>query len=125
MIEGAEEECVARGSLSIGTARCVTITQVAPGSKSPTGPFFSFLLSHCQTGQARRPIKSCMLIWPGTAAEPLIASGQRGLYLYAHVPLLMSVTHCEKAEAGHELVTRQHPRHMLLSHYLTLQVYAM
>ena len=82
-----------------------------PGSKSPTGPFFSFLLSHCQTGQARRPIKSCMLIWPGTAAEPLIASGQHVLYF---------VTHCEKAEVGHELVTRQHPRYMLLSHYLTL-----
>jgi len=37
-----------------------------------------------------------------------------------HVPLLISVTHREKAEAGHELVTRQYPRHMLLLHYLSL-----
>ncbi|KAL4964645.1 uncharacterized protein BDV14DRAFT_174480 [Aspergillus stella-maris] len=69
----------------MGTARCVTITQVPRG----TGPFL-FLLSYCLTGRARWPIKSCMLIWPVAAAGPLVCERSARFVLVSHVPLLTS-----------------------------------
>lgn len=113
MIEGAEEECVERGSVSIGTARAVSnYSSAVPLGRNPPQALSSHFFCHTArpaklAGQSSR---ACWARYSSRAADR-----ERSARVVL-VPLLISVTHCEKAEAGHELVTRQHPRHMLFSH---------